>query len=120
MKYLLLIYQNPANFESLADEERNRLMNEAGEIMNELAESGEWVGGYGLAHPSNTKTVQVRDGVPAVTDGPYLEAKEHLAGFCLIQCETEERAVDIAKRWPDARLWAVELRPLMEEAGTEM
>jgi hypothetical protein len=120
MKYLLLIYQNPANFESLPDEERNRLMNEAGEIMNELTESGEWVGGYGLAHPSTSKTVKVREDVPAVTDGPYLEAKEHLAGFCLIQCETEERAIDIAKRWPDARYWAVELRPLMEEAGTEM
>ena len=120
MKYLLLIYQNPENWESLSDEERDRLMNEAGAIMNELTDSGEWVGGYGLAHPSNTKTVKVRDGVPAVTDGPYLEAKEHLAGLCLIQCETEERAVEIARRWPDARYWAVELRPLMAEAGTEM
>jgi hypothetical protein len=64
--------------------------------------------------------VKVRDGVPAVTDGPYLEAKEHLVGFCLFECESVERATEIATRWPDARHWAVEVRPLMEAGGIEM
>jgi hypothetical protein len=120
MKYMLLIYQNPTGWEALSEAERDRVMNEAGAIVNELTESGELIGGEGLADPSNTRTVQVRDGVPAVTDGPYLEAKEHLVGYCLFQCESLERATEIATRWPDARYWAVELRPLMAEAGTEM
>ncbi len=120
MKYMLLIYQNPASWDALSEEERNAVMNEAGAIVNELTESGEWIGGEGLADASNTKTVQVRDGVPAVTDGPYLEAKEHLVGYCLFQCESAERATEIATRWPDARYWAVELRPLMGGGGTEM
>jgi hypothetical protein len=120
MKYMLLIYQNPTAWGALSEEERDLVMNEAGAIVNELTESGEWIGGEGLADPSNTRTVQVRDGVPAVTDGPYLEAKEHLVGYCLFQCESLERATEIATRWPDARYWAVELRPLMGEAGTEM
>ncbi|MGH8986014.1 MAG: YciI family protein [Acidimicrobiia bacterium] len=120
MKYMLLIYQNPATWESLPEEERNRLMGEAGAIMNELTESGEWVGGEALADPSNTKTVRVRDGVPAITDGPFAESKEQLVGFCLFECESLERATEIAVRWPDAQLTAVELRPLMGEAGTEM
>jgi hypothetical protein len=120
VKYMLLIYQNPAAFEALPAEERTGVMNEAGAIVEELIASGEWVGGEGLADPSNSRTVRVRDGVPTVTDGPFVEAKEQLAGYCLFECETPERATEIAVRWPDARYWAVELRPLMTGAGTEM
>ncbi len=120
MKYILLIYQNPATWETFSEEERNRVMVEVGEIMEELTRSGEWVGGEGLADPSNTKTVRVRDGVPAVTDGPFVESKEQLAGYCIVQCETPERATEIAARWPDARYWAMEVRPIMEPSGEEM
>lgn len=120
MKYMLLIYQNPAAFEAMSERERHTLMDEAGAIVTELSESGEWVTGEGLAHPSTTRTVKVRDGVAAVTDGPFLEAKEQLAGICLFDCETLERATEIAVRWPDARHWAVELRPLMDASGAEM
>ena len=87
MKYMLLIYQNTAAFQTLPAAERDAIMSEAGAIVDELSRSGEWVGGEGLADPSTAKAVQVRSGVPAVTDGPYLEAKEHLAGYCLFECE---------------------------------
>lgn len=120
MKYMLLIYQNPAAFQTLSEEERNAVFADVDTIMKELTESGEWIGGEGLADPSQTKTVKVRDGVPAVTDGPYLEAKEHLVGYCMFECESIERATEIATRWPDARYWAVEVRPLMSAGGTEM
>lgn len=113
MKYMLLIYQNPANWSELSDSDRDQVIGEATSIMNELTESGEWIGGEGLAPVDRTKTVRVRGGVPAVTDGPFLEAKEHLVGYCLIDCASEQRALEIAKRWPDARYWAVELRPLL-------
>jgi hypothetical protein len=88
--------------------------------MNELIESGEWVGGEGLADPSNAKSVRVRGGVPAITDGPFVESKEQLAGYLIVECESAERATEIAARWPDARHWGMEVRPLMQEAGTEM
>jgi hypothetical protein len=120
VKYILLIYQNPATWETFSEEERNRVMAEVGEIMGELEQTGEWVGGEGLADPSNTKTVRVREGIPAVTDGPFVEAKEQLVGYCIVECETPARAVEIAARWPDARYWAMEVRPLMEAAGEEM
>jgi hypothetical protein len=55
-------------------------MGEVDALMAELTESGEWVGGEALADSSRTRTVRVRNGVPAVTDGPYAEAKEQLAG----------------------------------------
>jgi hypothetical protein len=113
MKYMLMIYQNPADWPGLSEDERQSLMNEAGAIMAELTESGEWVGGEALADISQSKTIRVRDGVAAVTDGPFVEAKEHLAGYCLIDCASLERATEIAVRWPDSRHWGVELRPLI-------
>jgi len=117
---MLLIYNNPATFDSLSEEERDGLMGEVDALMTELTESGEWVGGEALADSSQTRTVRVRGGVPAVTDGPYAEAKEQLAGYCMVDCESPERAVEIAARWPDARFWAMEVRPVMDTAGTEM
>jgi hypothetical protein len=120
VKYMLLIYQNPAAWENLSEEERNRVFGEVDALMDELNRSGEWVGGEGLADSSQTKTVRVRDGVPAVTDGPFVESKEQLAGYCVVECETPERATEIAARWPDARYWAMEVRPIMEPAGEEM
>jgi hypothetical protein len=120
VKYMLLIYSNPATWEALSDEERDGMMAEADAIIEELTESGEWVGGEALADPANTRTVRVRGGVPVVTDGPFAEAKEHLAGYCLIDCERLERATEIAARWPDARLVGVELRPIMHQGGTDV
>jgi hypothetical protein len=60
--------------------------------------------------------VRVRDGVVATTDGPFVEAKEQFAGTVLMDVESEERALEIATRWPDAKRYAVELRAIMAEA----
>ncbi|WP_225878568.1 YciI family protein [Spongiactinospora rosea] len=117
---MLMIYNNPAIWEALPEQERESAMAEAGALMAELESTGEWIGGEALADPSTSRTVRVREGVPAVTDGPYLEAKEHLAGYCLVECESLERATEIAARWPDARYTGMEVRPLMNGAGMEM
>ncbi|HEU5421629.1 MAG TPA: YciI family protein [Streptosporangiaceae bacterium] len=116
---MLLIYQNPAAFQELPEAGRQALMDEAGAIVSELIETGEWVGGEGLADPATARTVRVREGVPAVTDGPYAEAKEQIVGYCVVDCETPERAVEIAARWPDARLWGMEVRPMLSPDGLE-
>jgi hypothetical protein len=113
VKYMLLIYNNPATYEAWSEEERTALFGEADQVMTELRESGELVGGEALADASNSKTIRVRDGVPAVTDGPFAEAKEQMAGYLMVDCETEERAVEIAARWPDARYFAMEVRAVM-------
>jgi hypothetical protein len=119
LKYMLLIYSNPAAWETMS-RDLDLVMAEVDQIMAELRETGEWVGGEALADPVNARTIRVRGGAPAVTDGPFLESKEHLAGYCVLECETLDRAVEIAARWPDARYDAVELRPVMTDAGTEM
>jgi hypothetical protein len=120
MKYILLIYDNAQTRETFLGEEGEALMAEVDAVMKELTESGELVGGEALADPSNTKTVRVLDGVPAITDGPFAEAKEHLGGYLLIDCDSVERAVEIAAQWPSARFSPLEVRPLMDSAGAEM
>jgi hypothetical protein len=73
-------------------------MGEVNALLKELTESGELVGTQALADPSNTKTVRVRDGVPAITDGPFAEAKEQLGGYLIVDCASPERATEIAAR----------------------
>jgi hypothetical protein len=119
MKYMLLIYNNPSVYESWPEEDRRNLFAEVDKIMTELRESGELIGGEGLADSSNTRTVRVRDGVTLTTDGPMAEAKEQFAGYLAVDCETPERAVEIAARWPDARYFAMEVRPIMHTSGAE-
>jgi hypothetical protein len=121
MKYVALVYSNPGAFAALSPAQRDEMMSAGDAYIKEFTESGEILsGGVALADPSNGKTVRVRNGVPAVTDGPFAEAKEQVAGFYVIDCENLERATEIVTHDPAARFWAVEVRPMMDEAGTEM
>jgi len=63
--------------------------------------------------------VRTQNGVPAVTDGPYLEGKEFLAGYYVVECETKERALEVAAMIPDARVegLGIEVRPVMFSDG---
>ena len=87
-----------------------------------LLASGELIISAALANPVITRTVRVREGVAATTDGPFLEAKEHLAGYFLVECEGPERATEIAAMIPAARSdrELVEVRSVMDTAGLEM
>jgi hypothetical protein len=120
MKYMILIYDNAQTREQFFGEDGAELMAEVDAIMAELTESGELIGGEALADPSQTKTIRLVDGVPAVTDGPFAEGKEHFGGYLMVECETPERAADIARRWPSARFRPLEVRPLMSQGGDEM
>jgi hypothetical protein len=120
MKYMLLIYNNPALYESWPEQERAALFADVDSIMTELRESGELVADAALADPLSTRTVRVRGGVTTVTDGPFAEAKEQFAGYLMIDCESRERAEEIAARWPDARYFAMEVRAVMHESGADI
>jgi hypothetical protein len=121
MKYVALVYSNPGAFEALSRSERDELMREADAYLKEFTESGELLGGgSALADPFTGKTVRVRNGLPAVTDGPFAEAKEQLAGYYVLDTDSIERAAEIVTHDPAARFWAVEVRPIMDEAGAEM
>ncbi len=120
MKYMLLIYSSPATWDAMSNDEREQLGRDHAALYRELVESGEWVDGNGLADQVQSKAVRVRDGVAVTTDGPYAEAKEHLAGYDVVDCASVERALEIAARVPDARVCGVEVRPIMDPGGMEM
>lgn len=113
MKYMLLIYNEPNAFQRLSEDEQEKVMADVDEIMEELTANGEMVGGAALADPSQTRTVRVVDGAVATTDGPFVEVKEHLAGYVMVDVASLERAVEIASRWPDARTGAMEVREVL-------
>jgi hypothetical protein len=119
MRYILLIYQNSEAWNGLSQEDKDGFMHAAGAIVEELSATGEWVAGEGLADASHARSTRVRDGVVTVTDGPFLEAKEALAGYCIVDVATAERAEEIAARWPDAQHWGMEIRALMQGGGEE-
>ncbi|GLW98475.1 YciI family protein [Microtetraspora sp. NBRC 16547] len=122
MQFLLLMHMNPQIWDALTEEERQEVMNGHGGFIKTIQESGEMIGTQALADPSTSAVVRVRDGNPAVTDGPYLEAKEYLAGFYLVDCESKERAVELAAMIPDAAVpgLGIEVRPVMFSAGMDM
>lgn len=122
MKYIaLIIHNNPAAWEALSPAEKEQHDRDATVHLEAIAKSGELLGGaVVLAHPSHAKTVRVRNGVPAITDGPFAEGKEHLAGYYLLECDSVERATEIVESNPSARHFAVEVRPIMHMEGEDL
>jgi len=120
VKYMLLIYGNEEAFSSVGAETLAEIIRETDALNQELFESGELVGAYGVADQVNAKVVRVTGGTPVVTDGPYAEAKEYLGSFTIVDCDSLDRAVEIAARNPAARYVGVEVKPLLMEADFDV
>jgi hypothetical protein len=123
MKYLILIYDNPASrklWEGLPAAQRADGLALYAALREDLAASGELIVSEALADPELTTQVAVRDGQTLTTDGPFAEVKEFLAGFFLIECDSLERAVEHAARVPEADFGRVEVRPVMDLKTWEM
>ena len=116
MKYMLMIYGNEELWSSFPPEDLEKVVTETNALHDELQASGEFVSAYGVGDDVLTKQVTLVDGAPVVTDGPYIEAKEYLGSFDIIDVDSLERALEIAARVPFARHGQVEVRPLMHEA----
>ena len=87
-----------------------------------LVESGEFVEARGLTAPVHARRITLRAGVPVVTDGPYAETQEVLAGYTVVECESFDRATEIAAKLADAPgrydpNWYVDVRPVAEGVG---
>jgi hypothetical protein len=123
VKYLILIHGNPKSrevWESFSDADRAEGWQAYAALDEELAASGELIVSEALADPSQAIRIPAREGESLATDGPFAEAKEHLAGFYLVECETAERAVQIAQKVPEASLGLVEVRAVMDLGGTDV
>jgi len=117
VRYLILIHSNPQSrqiFEGLSEQQRVAFGQAHFGLTDELADSGELVVSEGLPDPSTATRVSVRDGRIVTSDGPFAEVKEYLAGLYLVDCESLERAVQIAAKAPDAASGYVEVRPVYD------
>ena len=123
VKYVVLIHSNPqpwghptseflAAHQQLPAEERERLNAEFESVMTEMSAAGELVGGSALGDPAEARLFRWEQGKTLTTDGPYAEAKEHLAGFFLLDVASRERAEALAARFAGPGE-TVELRAVM-------
>lgn len=116
MKYLVIIYGNEAIWNSIPQEEFAEVIRGTDAQNAALMASGEMLGAYGVADQDRAKQVTVTDGATVVTDGPYIEAKEYIGSFYVLDVDSEERALQIAAEMPSARLRQIEVRPITHEA----
>lgn len=117
MKYLLLVYHNENTFNQIPEGNRKDMLSESIQLCHQLDGEGRYIHASPLQPETTAIAVRVRDGKPIVTDGPFMEAKEQLAGYFLIEAQDRDDAVRIAKLIPGARIGTVEVRPLREITG---
>jgi hypothetical protein len=117
MRYMLTIYGD----ESVrpTPEQGAAMLAEYGVFTEELHASSVFVAGEGLERTPTATTVRVRDGERVVTDGPFADTKEALAGFYLLECANLDEAIGWAAKIPGAKSGSIEVRPVMnyEAAG---
>jgi hypothetical protein len=114
MKYMLLIYGDPASANPDDDE---KIFGEYMAFTNEILESGEMVSGDPLQGTETATTVRVRNGKRSTTDGPFAETKEVLGGYYIVDVKDLDRAIELAAKLPGARGGSIEVRPVMDIPG---
>lgn len=133
MKYMIMLYGSQQDYDMLTGKPGDRPAWSAEDVAalhafmqkwnDELVASGEFVDAQGLSAPVHARRITVRNGVPVVTDGPYPETQEVLVGYNVVECESFDRATELAARLvdtphpPDAGLdheWYVDVRPIAE------
>lgn len=112
MKFLCLAYEEEAALTALSRPEWDALRIETLAYVEILKKSGHLVLTNALQSARMASTVRVRDGGLSVVDGPYAETREQLGGYFLIEARDRVEAIELASRWPSARLGSIEVRPI--------
>lgn len=114
MRFLCLVYHEEAKLGALSQGEMDALVGSCIEWVGELEARGHHILSAGLQSVRSAATVRIRDGKLAKTDGPFAETKEFLGGFTLIQAKDFDEALELASKFPAARIGSMEVRPLIE------
>lgn len=117
MKYMLLVHHDEEAFDKISETKQKEMLSESVQLTHQLHKNRQYVHASPL-HPAATAIiVRVREGKQFVTDGPFVETREQLAGYFLIEARDLNEAIGIAARVPGARIGTVEVRPLREIQG---
>jgi hypothetical protein len=115
MRYICLAYEEESTLNALSGDEWNTLREETLSYLEELRNRGHVVVAEALQGIRTAATVRVRGGKVSITDGPFAETKETLGGFFLINARDLNEAIQVASKWPSARLGSIEVRPIEEQ-----
>ncbi len=129
MKYMILLYGSQQDYDVLGGKPTDKPAMSAEEVAamhaymgsytQKLVDSGEFVDAQGLTAPVHARRVQLQNRVPVVTDGPYPETQEVLAGYTIVECASFDRATEIAAGFvnPDADGEYVDVRPIISDVA---
>ncbi|AGS70812.1 YciI family protein [Streptomyces collinus] len=118
MKYMVLMYADPAATEAMTAEQRAEVFRRHEALHRDLADTGEMLNGAGLVLPGDTTTLRWQARGPhTAADGPFTEATHQLTAYYVIECASPERARAIAERVLDFHVVAVEVRPVHDWFG---
>ncbi len=117
MKYMLIVHHNEASFAQLSEETQRAMLDESVALTHTLHRSGQYLSASPLHEAASAAIVRVRAGQTQVTDGPFIETHEQIAGYFLIEAKDLNEAVRIASHVPGARFGTVEARPVKAVSG---
>jgi hypothetical protein len=112
MQYLLMIYQNEAEYAKMDPETGKKMLGEYQNFTQAIIGNGNFKAGDRLQPTTTATTVRVRDGKILATDGPFAETREQLGGYYLVEAKDLDEAIGIAARIPGARIGSIEVRPI--------
>jgi len=114
MKYLCLVYYDEKEIQQLSQQEWDRLNRECITCVEDFTQGGHFLDGAPLLSTDAATTLRVRDNKALITDGPFAETKEQLAGFYMLEARDINEAIRLAEKIPPARYGCVEIRPVRE------
>jgi hypothetical protein len=114
MKFMFTIYHEEKVLDAMAENEMQALVDSAIEYAEEIRRSGHYVASDALQRTGTARTIRVRAGKASTTVGPFVETKEQLGGFFLIEAKDMDEACALAARFPPARVAVIEVRPVQE------
>jgi len=119
MKYVCLSYLGPMTWETMSEADRKASMEEFSAWVADMRRNGHFLGGEALESAQNATTLRFQNGKVAITDGPYAETKEVLAGFWIIEARDLNHAVQLMSRNPAVRGGVIEIRPAKDHSPAE-
>lgn len=117
MRFLCLVYVEPEAVSGLSPREKATLDRDSLAYDEELRRRGRYMVAEALDPVSRARTIRLRRGTRAITDGPFAETKEHLSGFILVDAADMNEALELAAGIPLAKLGSIEVRPVMTMSG---
>jgi hypothetical protein len=115
MKFLCIAYEEERRLNELSETEWQALRRETLDYVEALRTSHRLIEAYPLRSATTASTLRIRGGRLSITDGPFAETKEQIGGFFLIEARDRDDALQIAAKWPSARIGTIEVRPIEEE-----